>query len=80
MLAGSIAGLLGCLAHGILIPFLMSGHSIDMMTWVTAITGFSFFGYLIFVIGLLLHALSLRGRADRIAELEAILRSRDEMR
>jgi hypothetical protein len=79
MLVGSSISLLGVLGNGIVLHWL-SGW-LDMASgtfaWFTAVSAFSFFGHLLFAIGLLLHALSLRGRADRIAELEAILRSRD---
>ena len=79
MLAGSSISLLGVLGNAIVLHWL--SRWLDMASgtfaWFTAISAFSFFGYLLFAIGLLLHALSLRGRADRIAELEAILRSRE---
>lgn len=79
MLAGSSIYLLVVLGNGVFIHVLPGalGITTGTLAWYTVTSTLLLFSHLIFAIGLLLHALSLRGRADRIAELEAILRSRD---
>lgn len=76
MLAGSGIALVGQVASTLCQIFLIRPGNFKI-EWFTAIGAFSALGTLLFAIGLLLHALHQRGKANRIAELEAILASRD---
>lgn len=78
MLGGAVMGLLGHLS-GIAVMFLMNQTGLTefneaALTATLSLTGL---GSMAFAIGLLLHALHRRALANRIAELEAILASRD---
>jgi len=78
MLGGAITGLLGNLAFNA-VPFLGAvidtGAPVQVIYTVTwALTGI---GATLFTLGLLLYVLRRRALATRIAELEAILGSRD---
>jgi uncharacterized membrane protein YfcA len=75
MLAGSVISLIGGLAGHILALFFVQRLEIDPMVAFNALNGLSYTGHLTFCIGLLLYALHQKGRADRIAELEAIIHS-----
>ena len=77
MLAGSATALLGQIASMVVQAFLMQSRSgPPPVAWLSATSSLSSLGSLLFAIGLLLHALRQRGKANRIAELEAILNSR----
>ena len=76
MLAGSAIALVGQTST-LVMQFLLTRHSDFDFKWRLAGTAFGTLGALTFAIGLLLHALHLRGKANRITELEAILNSRD---
>lgn len=78
MLAGAVVSLMGALAHPFIAFFSSLAGRIDLMSTYMALAGLGYFGALLFGIGLLLHALNQKGRADRIAELEAILHSRHQ--
>lgn len=75
MLAGSIFTLTGQIGSSVLQFLMFQSNDMGRIQWMMASGSFASFGALIFGIGLLLHALRQRGKADRIAELEAILRS-----
>jgi uncharacterized BrkB/YihY/UPF0761 family membrane protein len=81
MLAGSVITLIGSLVMRVGFAFFLDriGMHLSTYQWVfTAISAFSYFGSFLFGLGLLLYALRQKGRADRIAELEAILHSRHQ--
>ena len=82
MLAGSGIALLGQLGQITGTAIALFGHRSGFLASpvmsVLAISALSALGSLLFAIGLLLHAVHQRGKADRIAELEAILNSRNE--
>ena len=78
MLAGAVINLVAALGHPFVSFFSSLAGGIDLMSTYMALSGLAYFGALLFGIGLLLHALRLKGRADRIAELEAILHSRHQ--
>lgn len=76
MLAGSAISLVGQAGVMVLQLFpLRRNGGIDFQR-IQAASAFSALGALMFAIGLLLVALHLRGRANRVAELEMILQSR----
>ena len=77
MLAGSATALLGQIASMVVAIVLMRTHSgSPPFACITAASSLAYLGALVFAIGLLLHALRQRGKANRTAELEAILNSR----
>jgi hypothetical protein len=76
MLTGSAIALVGKVGS-MLIPVSLLRRGLIKNEWMLAIAAFSSLGALLFAIGLLLHALRQRGKANRIAELEAILNSRN---
>lgn len=76
MLAGSGMALIGQTGSLLVQAFLM-GSGRFRMEYVMATSAFATLGHLLFCIGLLLHALHQRAKADRIAQLEAILESRN---
>lgn len=78
MLVGGIVSLLGVLGNFAvqLMMFFRSGDIELAVRWLTPMGALSGLGSLLFAIGLLLHALRERGKASRIAELEAILATR----
>lgn len=78
MLIGSMMSLLSGLASHVFSVFYSHRVTFDLSTFYNALSAFGYFSYLVFGIGLLLHALRQKGRADRIAELEAILHSRNQ--
>lgn len=76
MLVGGIVMLLGQLGNFALSFALMMGRFGSPNTLVfTAVSAVAGLGCLLFAIGLLLHALRQRSKANRIAELEAIIAS-----
>lgn len=80
MLAGGGVSLLGTLVHFV-VQMMMVLQPQRMMVelaikWLTPAGALASLGSLVFAIGLLMHALRERGKASRIAELEAILQSR----
>lgn len=76
MLAGSAMALIGQTGSLVIQAFLMgSGHL--QIQYMIATSSFATLGHLLFCIGLLLHALHQRAKADRIAQLEAILESKN---
>jgi hypothetical protein len=82
MFAGACVSISGMIAMIGFQIFLISGITktngfMAYQNWWLPISSLNYLGSLLFAIGLLLHALHLRGRADRIAELEAILNSRN---
>jgi hypothetical protein len=79
MLVGSVVTILGEVGS-IVVQFVAMRNlgSFGNWQWLTAIAGISGLGALLFAIGLLLHALHQRNKTNRIAELEAILNSRQE--
>ncbi len=77
MLAGSCISLLGQIGS-MAISFNLMNSGKPNFEFIIAISGFSYLGALLFAIGLLLHALHLRGKSNRIQELEAILASLQE--
>lgn len=82
MLAGSGIALLGQLGQIAGTVVMLFGYRSAFITNSTmsmlAVSALATLGTLLFSIGLLLHALHQRGKANRIAELEAILNSRSE--
>jgi hypothetical protein len=78
MLVGSAIALIGQVGSAVLQIVLIRNNSLaETIQWITATSAFSSLGTILFAIGLLLHALRQRGKANRIAELEAILNSRN---
>jgi hypothetical protein len=78
MLVGSAITLLGQIGGAVVQVFLMrTNFRPESYQWITATSALSSLGALLFAIGLLLHALRQRGKANRIAELEMILNSRN---
>lgn len=76
MLVGGVIALIMQIVSYVMPYFFKYSHPFDFNSvWLVQIS-LSFIGPLIFSIGLLLHALHQRGKANRIAELEAILNSR----
>jgi hypothetical protein len=76
MLTGSGIALVGQIGSRLLIFTLRTNNF--KTDWFAAMGALSSLGALLFSIGLLLHALHQRGKANRIAELEMILNSRDK--
>jgi len=76
MLAGSAISLLGQISSMVVQVFMMRGGPPNIK-WLTATSSGASLGAILFSIGLLLHALHQRAKANRIAELEAILNSRN---
>lgn len=76
MLAGSAIALVGQTSAKVMQFFLDRRSDLDFKL-IFASTALATLGALMFAIGLLLYALHQRGKANRIAELEAILNSRD---
>ena len=74
MLAGSCIALLGQIGTRVFQKFLV-GPGDFTIEQLLAISAFASLGTLLFAIGLLLHALHQRSKANRIQELEAILAS-----
>lgn len=83
MLTGSAMALIGQTGSLLIQAFLMGSGHFQMgsgrfqMQYVIATYALATLGHLLFCIGLLLHALHQRAKADRIAQLEAILESRN---
>ena len=75
MLTGSAITLVGQVGS-MMIPLSLLRRGVFKSEWTYAISAFTSLGAFLFAIGLLLHALRQRGKANRIAELEAILNSR----
>lgn len=74
MLAGSCIALIG--ETGVMVfQYLMASSGNFKIENLVAITTFASLGTLLFAIGLLLHALHLRSKSNRIQELEAIIAS-----
>ena len=77
MLVGSIITVIGQVSRIFVQMIVMPNFSASgNMQWLTATAAISGLGGLLFAIGLLLYALHPRGKANRIAELESILNSR----
>ena len=75
MLAGSAITLMGQASVIVFQFFVIRSRPGLNLQWMLASSAFSALGALLFAIGLLLFALHLRGRANRVAELEQILNS-----
>jgi uncharacterized BrkB/YihY/UPF0761 family membrane protein len=83
MFSGSVITLIGSLILQAGFSFLFERMGIRSPSYesiITVVSSFTYLGAFLFAIGLLLHALRLRGRADRIAELEAILQAQHQQR
>jgi hypothetical protein len=84
MLAGSVITIVGHFTSQMFVFFMNSGGRIgtvsSLTTMMSIASGVGALGSLLFVIGLLLHAFSRRGMANRIAELETILAERHNQR
>lgn len=76
MLVGSGVSLLGLLGHfSMQIAMLLRTGDPERFKLFTVMSAFSYLGAVLFSVGLLLHAFYQKSKANRIAELEAIIAS-----